>query len=214
MLPSRGGVEDGCCCCIISPLVEGSSSDLARRFRPQFRGKNRRDIGKSQPIWTDSKMETARSHEDIIAVVVVGVEGATCDDTCTHAPHRPSSAHGPNASFSTVEGRSSRTHRQHQSRGLELIEAQIARVLPLLAVDLPPECAPQLAPSQHQQQRRDQEVPTLCNQRQSPPPPRGHIQPHPDTSAQQPATAPSHPAPAIVVVGQCAATQTGSSAPR
>jgi hypothetical protein len=34
---------------------------LARRFHPQFRDKNRRDIGKSQSVWTDSKMETARS---------------------------------------------------------------------------------------------------------------------------------------------------------
>ena len=60
MLPSRGGVEDGCCCCIISPLVEGSSSDLARRFRPQFRGKNRRDIGKSQLTWTRFQDGNAR----------------------------------------------------------------------------------------------------------------------------------------------------------
>jgi hypothetical protein len=34
---------------------------LARRFHPQFRDKNRRDMGKSQSVWTDSKMETARS---------------------------------------------------------------------------------------------------------------------------------------------------------
>jgi hypothetical protein len=34
---------------------------LARRFHPQFRDKNRRDIGKSQSTWTDSKIETARS---------------------------------------------------------------------------------------------------------------------------------------------------------
>jgi hypothetical protein len=60
MLPSRGGVEDGCC--IISPLVEGSSSD-----------------------------------EDIIAVVVVGVEGATYDDPRTHRPahHQPTAPTPP-----------------------------------------------------------------------------------------------------------------------
>jgi hypothetical protein len=34
---------------------------LAGRFRSQFRDKNRRDIGKSQSIWTDSKSETAGS---------------------------------------------------------------------------------------------------------------------------------------------------------
>jgi hypothetical protein len=34
---------------------------LPGRFHPQFRDKNRRDIGKSQSIWTDSKMETAGS---------------------------------------------------------------------------------------------------------------------------------------------------------
>jgi hypothetical protein len=34
---------------------------LMRRSHPQFRDKNRRDIGKSQSIFTDSKMETARS---------------------------------------------------------------------------------------------------------------------------------------------------------
>eukprot|EP01047_Picozoa_sp_COSAG01_P061265 COSAG01_NODE_7628_length_3121_cov_51.317670_2_plen_91_part_00 len=36
---------------------------LPGRFQPQFRDKNRRDIGKSQSIWTDPKMETAGSHE-------------------------------------------------------------------------------------------------------------------------------------------------------
>jgi hypothetical protein len=34
---------------------------LPGRFHPQFRDKNRRDIGKSQSIWTDSKMETPGS---------------------------------------------------------------------------------------------------------------------------------------------------------
>jgi hypothetical protein len=32
-------------------------SALSGRFHPQFRDKNRRGIGKSQSIWTDSKME-------------------------------------------------------------------------------------------------------------------------------------------------------------
>eukprot|EP01047_Picozoa_sp_COSAG01_P038802 COSAG01_NODE_3166_length_6474_cov_287.238431_3_plen_82_part_00 len=36
-------------------------ANLPGRFRPQFRDKNRRDTGKSQSIWTDSKMETAGS---------------------------------------------------------------------------------------------------------------------------------------------------------
>jgi hypothetical protein len=35
--------------------------DLPARFHPQFRDKNRRDIGKSQSKWTASKMETPRS---------------------------------------------------------------------------------------------------------------------------------------------------------
>eukprot|EP01047_Picozoa_sp_COSAG01_P031339 COSAG01_NODE_2222_length_8137_cov_49.268972_1_plen_197_part_00 len=34
---------------------------LPGRFHPQFRDKNRRDIGKSQPKWTASKMETPGS---------------------------------------------------------------------------------------------------------------------------------------------------------
>jgi hypothetical protein len=33
-------------------------SALSGRFHHQFRDKNRRGIGKSQSIWTDSKMET------------------------------------------------------------------------------------------------------------------------------------------------------------
>jgi hypothetical protein len=41
----------------------GSSSSLwaAERLHPQFRDQNRRGIGRSQSIWTDSKMETAGS---------------------------------------------------------------------------------------------------------------------------------------------------------
>jgi hypothetical protein len=34
---------------------------LSGRFHPQFRDRNRRDIGKSQSIWTNSKMETPSS---------------------------------------------------------------------------------------------------------------------------------------------------------
>jgi hypothetical protein len=34
---------------------------LSGRFHPQFRDRNRRDIGKSQSIWTNSKMETPGS---------------------------------------------------------------------------------------------------------------------------------------------------------
>jgi hypothetical protein len=40
---------------------------LPGRFRPQLRDKNRRGIGKSQPIWTDSKMETVGSQIDVRA---------------------------------------------------------------------------------------------------------------------------------------------------
>jgi hypothetical protein len=43
------------------PPPRSSPPSLARRFHPQFRDKNRRDIGKSQSMWTDSKMETAGS---------------------------------------------------------------------------------------------------------------------------------------------------------
>jgi hypothetical protein len=42
-------------------LHGASIGRLARRFHPQFLDKIRRDIGKSQSIWNDSKMETARS---------------------------------------------------------------------------------------------------------------------------------------------------------
>jgi hypothetical protein len=41
--------------------LSAGSRGLPGRFRPQFRDKNRRGIGKYQSIWTDSKMETAGS---------------------------------------------------------------------------------------------------------------------------------------------------------
>ena len=47
--------------CVEVPEEPRRALDLARRFHPQFRDKNRRDIGKSQSVWTDFKMETARS---------------------------------------------------------------------------------------------------------------------------------------------------------
>jgi hypothetical protein len=40
-----------------------TSASLSGRFHPQFRDKNRRDIGKSQSVWTDPKMETPSSRE-------------------------------------------------------------------------------------------------------------------------------------------------------
>jgi hypothetical protein len=39
-----------------------------RRFHPQFLDQNRRDIGTSQSIWTDSNMVTARSHRHDLGV--------------------------------------------------------------------------------------------------------------------------------------------------
>jgi hypothetical protein len=55
-----------CCSSSCASCAATRSSDSAAsaacpgRFHPQFRDKNRRDIGKSQSIWTDPKMETAR----------------------------------------------------------------------------------------------------------------------------------------------------------
>eukprot|EP01047_Picozoa_sp_COSAG01_P069361 COSAG01_NODE_10245_length_2211_cov_2.952178_2_plen_104_part_00 len=54
--PASGALAIGA---VVDDGVEGRA--LPGRFRPQFRDKNRRDIGKSQSIWTDSKMETAGS---------------------------------------------------------------------------------------------------------------------------------------------------------
>eukprot|EP01047_Picozoa_sp_COSAG01_P036357 COSAG01_NODE_2839_length_6992_cov_15.825040_3_plen_132_part_00 len=48
-------VSIGCGC------TELTRSCLSGRFHPQFRDRNRRDIGKSQSIWTNSKMETPSS---------------------------------------------------------------------------------------------------------------------------------------------------------
>eukprot|EP01047_Picozoa_sp_COSAG01_P021015 COSAG01_NODE_1206_length_11242_cov_29.405905_8_plen_188_part_00 len=45
-----------------------------------FRDKNRRDIGKSQPTWTDPKMETA------------GAPAAMCSADCPYTPSRASTA--------------------------------------------------------------------------------------------------------------------------
>jgi hypothetical protein len=53
--------------------VPASWEPCPGRFHPQLRDKNRRDIGKSQSIWTDSKMETARSprrHKGAVDVVL------------------------------------------------------------------------------------------------------------------------------------------------
>ena len=54
-------------------MGDARGAHLARRFRPQFRDKNRRGIGESQSAWTDSKMETARSQPRIhlLAICVV-----------------------------------------------------------------------------------------------------------------------------------------------
>eukprot|EP01047_Picozoa_sp_COSAG01_P048790 COSAG01_NODE_4778_length_4749_cov_231.390108_7_plen_97_part_00 len=43
------------------PLGKSGKVALSRRFRPQFRDKNRRDIGKSQSKWTAYKMKTPGS---------------------------------------------------------------------------------------------------------------------------------------------------------
>jgi hypothetical protein len=52
----------------------GSALHLPGRFHPQFREgkKNRRDIGKSQSIWTDSKMETPGSPPQVEAAPAGG----------------------------------------------------------------------------------------------------------------------------------------------
>jgi hypothetical protein len=44
-----------------APQTPAPCSCLPGRFHPQFRDRTRRDIGKSQSIWTDSKMETPGS---------------------------------------------------------------------------------------------------------------------------------------------------------
>jgi hypothetical protein len=43
------------------PALPREAGLLSGRFHPQLRDRNRRDIGKSQPIWTDPKMDTPGS---------------------------------------------------------------------------------------------------------------------------------------------------------
>jgi hypothetical protein len=55
---------------------------LPGRFHPQFREQNRRDIGKSQPEWTMSKMETPGSPAAPLPAVV----GAATDEEKAETP--------------------------------------------------------------------------------------------------------------------------------
>jgi hypothetical protein len=52
-----------------------SPVDLSGRFYPHFRDQNRRGIGKSQSMWTDSKMETPGSHEELGELDVAVLRG-------------------------------------------------------------------------------------------------------------------------------------------